>query len=487
MAGSNHDRRLELLVDLASMPSRRADLEAELCSACHRIALAMGADRATMWLVDAERGELVTRVAVLPELPELRQPMSRGISGWVARTGQVVRVADAREDPRWDPSADRVTGYVTRSQLVVPIRDGAQSPVRGVLQVLNGVAEGFAAHDEQYLLAIAAQLGVALRNAPGSPKTGSQPDGAAAHVVGRSVAMAEVFRLIHLAAQTDATVLLRGETGTGKGLLARSIAAGSRRGGGPFVTVDCTTLPAPLAESELFGHEKGAYTGAERRVAGKVELARGGTLFLDEVGELSPELQAKFLRFMQDRAFERVGGRELLRADVRVVCATHRDLEGDVAEGRFREDLYYRIRVVEIRVPPLRERGAEEVECLAEHFMRRFADRYGRKGVQLTLAARKVLREHVWPGNVRELEHWMESAVVLSPLGEITPESLPKPANTQAVWSDGAEVPLGLSLREAQKRYALAMIRACGGNKSEAARRLGVGRNRLSRIVTGRD
>src|SRR4029077_9375953 len=196
--------------------------------------------------------------------------------------------------------------------------------------------------------------------------------------VGRSAELTKVYERIALAAQTDASVLLRGETGTGKGLFARAIHVNSGRQTGPFVTVDCTTLPPQLVESELFGHERGAFTGADRRVPGRVEMAEGGTLFLDEIGDLPLDMQGKFLRLLQDRTFERVGGRQTMTADVRVVCATHQDLERLVEEGKFREDLYYRIRVVEIEIPPLRKRGEDEIEQLARHFADMYAKRYRR-------------------------------------------------------------------------------------------------------------
>ena len=375
--------RLSLIVDLASLLAREVDFDTLLGTACERLARALRADRATIWIVDAEHGDLVTRVAVLPELPEgLRQPLVRGIAGHVARTGDVVRVDDASQDPRFDSSTDKVTGYTTRSMLVAPIREDAQAPVRGVVQLLNREDGAFDHEDEQHLVALATQLARALTLTTLRAADGGGPglvlQSTFNKIVGRSAPIRAVYERIQLAAQTDATVLLRGETGTGKGLFARAIHVNSRRQARPFITVDCTTLPAQLVESELFGHERGAFTGADRRVPGKVELAEGGTLFLDELGDLPPDIQGKFLRFLQERTFERVGGRQSLRADIRVVCATHRDLERAVAEGRFREDLYYRARVVEIELPPLRARGGDEIESLARHFADVYATRYGR-------------------------------------------------------------------------------------------------------------
>jgi transcriptional regulator with GAF, ATPase, and Fis domain len=331
--------RLSLLIDLASLLGREVDLDTLLATACERMAESLRADRASIWLVDAERGDLVTRVALLPEVPELRQPMGQGLAGHVARTGETVRVDEAASDPRFDPSADRATGYHTQSMLVAAIREHGRAPVRGVIQLLNRKDGPFDSEDERYLEALAQQLARALSlttlRAPDESGPGLMLRGPFNRIVGRSAAMRKVYQRVGLAAQTDATVLLRGETGTGKGLFARAIHVNSPRQGGPFVTVDCTTLPAQLVESELFGHERGAFTGAERRVRGKVELAHEGTLFLDEIGELPPEMQGKLLRFLQERSYERVGGRETLRADVRVVCATHRDLEKLVAEGKF--------------------------------------------------------------------------------------------------------------------------------------------------------
>jgi Nif-specific regulatory protein len=302
------------------------------------------------------------------------------------------------------------------------------------------------------------------------------------HIVGASAPMQQVYEQILRAAAVDATVLLRGETGSGKGLFARAIHANCKRRDAPLVTVDCTTLPAPLVESELFGHERGAYTGADRRVSGKVELARGGTLFLDEVGDLPPAIQAKLLRFLQDRSFERLGGRETLSSDVRVVAATHRDLESMVANGEFRQDLFYRLRVVEIRLPSLRERGGDEIASLAEHFLGVYTVRHDRAGMTLTPAAVRAMRAHTWPGNVRELEHAIERAVVLAPGPRIDAEHLGLATSSPLATDDaGVRMPLGLTLAEVERRYVQATLAANDGNMTRAAEKLGVGRNTLKR------
>jgi transcriptional regulator with GAF, ATPase, and Fis domain len=478
--------RLSLLVDLASLLSREVELDALMSTACDRLRVALECERATIWLIDAEREDLVSRVAVLPEVPQLRLRLDRGIAGFVARTGDTVRTTDATTDPRFEADIDRQTGYVTRSVLAVPIRESASTPIRGVLQLLNHTHGAFSEEDARYLAVLAAQLCRALELTTLRAR-GEEPGvvlrGPFNRIVGRSDVLGTVYERITLAAQTDATVLLRGETGTGKGLFARAIHVNSKRQEGPFVTVDATTLPRDLVESELFGHERGSFTGADRRVQGRVELAQGGTLFLDEIGDLSFESQGKLLRLLQDRAFERVGGRATLQADVRVVCATHRDLERAVRDGTFRSDLYYRIRVVEIEVPRLKDRGAEDILELAMHFADMYARRYGRAAPSFTEEARSLLLAYAFPGNVRELEHWIESAVVLSKDGRLRPENFPKVRDLDAPREEGSAVriPLGLPLDEVERLYTAATLDESGGNQTIAAKRLGIGRNTLAR------
>jgi transcriptional regulator with PAS, ATPase and Fis domain len=345
--------------------------------------------------------------------------------------------------------------------------------------------------DEKYLLALATQIARAFSLTTLRPADVAGPGltlrGPFNRIIGRSDELRAVYERVTLAAQTDATVLLRGETGTGKGLFSRAIHVNSEREAGPFVTVDCTTLPQQLVESELFGHERGAFTGADKRVPGKVEMAQGGTLFLDEIGDLPVDVQGKLLRVLQERTFERVGGRQTLTVDLRVVCATHQDLERLVSEGKFREDLYYRIRVVEIEIPPLRTRGAEEIEQLARHFADMYAKRYKRPTPVLGADALAIMRSHTWPGNVRELEHWIESAVVLAADGRIGAAHLPRlrarSAPEAKPTADGLAIPMGLSLEEATRRYVEATLDACDGNKAEAARRLEIGRNTIGRLL----
>jgi NtrC-family two-component system response regulator AlgB len=247
-----------------------------------------------------------------------------------------------------------------------------------------------------------------------------------------SPAMRAALDLIERAAVSDAAILLRGENGTGKGVLARAIHARSPRGARPFVVVNCPTLSEELLTSELFGHVKGAFTGAVRDQPGRVEAAEGGTLFLDEIGEISPALQAKLLRFLQEKRFERVGENRTRRADVRVVAATNRDLEQDVRDGRFREDLLFRLNVIEVRVPALRERP-EDIPHLARSFLRFFARAAGRAEPELSPEAERALVAYAWPGNVRELRNAIERATILWPGRTLGPEALPERIAAHAV------------------------------------------------------
>jgi DNA-binding NtrC family response regulator len=245
-------------------------------------------------------------------------------------------------------------------------------------------------------------------------------------MIGDSRAMAEITDMIEKVAKSRATVLISGESGTGKELVARAIHRNSRRSGNPFIAVNCAALSNDLLESELFGHEKGAFTGAMAQKPGRFELADGGTLFLDEVGEISPALQVKLLRILQEREFERVGGTKTIKVDIRLIAATNRDLEEAVKKNDFREDLYYRLKVIEMHTPSLRER-IEDIPMLAEHFLKRFSHENGKKLREISSEATNLCQSYSWPGNIRELENAVEYAVIMADerCEELTPEMLP--------------------------------------------------------------
>ena len=308
--------------------------------------------------------------------------------------------------------------------------------------------------------------------------------GEESRMVGESPGLRTITQQVERVASTKATVLIRGESGAGKELVARAIHESSDRRGGPFVCLNCAALSETLLESELFGHEKGAFTGATEKKAGKFELADGGTLFLDEIGEMSPAIQAKFLRVLEGHAFERVGGSARLKVDVRVVAATNRDLEDAVATGGFRRDLYFRLRVVELAVPPLRKRP-DDIELLAHHFLERFARETGRRMEGFTPEASAAMRDYHWPGNIRELRNCIERAVVLAPeplvdASDLALSSLASPGDTGKLQpANGRFVPEPLA--SVEKRHILATLESTGGNKSKAASLLGIERSTLDR------
>jgi two-component system, NtrC family, response regulator AtoC len=301
-------------------------------------------------------------------------------------------------------------------------------------------------------------------------------------LVGDSPPMKEVFRVVEQVADADATVLLRGETGTGKELVARALHRRSSRRDGPFVAVNCTAVPRELMESEFFGHEKGAFTGATARRLGRFQHADGGTLFLDEVGDLDLGIQAKLLRVLQEREVTRVGSNHVEHVDVRVVAATNRDLETRVAEGRFRDDLYYRLNVIPLRLPPLRER-AGDVAALLEHFVRSFADRYGRPVPLPPAEVLAAARSYPWPGNVRELRNVCERAALMG-WEAVAPLLGPAPAGAAAV-ATATEVSLPLLdararlLERFEREYLTRLLRAHKGKVGEVARAAGIAERNL--------
>jgi DNA-binding NtrC family response regulator len=302
-------------------------------------------------------------------------------------------------------------------------------------------------------------------------------------IVGESAMLQKVVSDAYKVANSKTSTLILGESGTGKELLARLIHRAGPRRDKPMVVINCAALPETLLEAELFGHEKGAFTGATARKVGRFELADGGTLFLDEIGEMSPGMQAKLLRVLQDEQFFRVGGSEPISVDVRVLSATNRDIAREVAEGKFREDLYYRLNVVQIHMPALRERK-EDIPLIADHFLDLFKRERGVPDLRMSERAMKKIREYDWPGNVRELRNAVERAVVMGNDQEIFPEDLP--ISAPVVPQAGLEV--GLTLKDAvdrfKKEFILMNLKHTGGNRSRASEIMDIQRTYLSRLIS---
>ena len=379
-------------------------------------------------------------------------------------------------------------GVIANLSCDVPVLAvGASQAHRLAAQVVAaGAADYFALPDDRGALRDVIEAALAKRRSALARGTHAQLE-ARAHafrdIIGASHALkAALERAARVLPHADATVLIIGETGTGKELLARALHYGGPRARGPFVELNCAALPAQLLESELFGHERGAFTDAKTAKPGLFEAAEGGTLLLDEIHQLAPELQAKLLRALEQKATRRLGSTTTRQFDVRIIAATNADLEQDVRVGRFRQDLYYRLNVVNLSLPPLRERGDDVVQ-LATAFLEKFSKQYGIPLPVLDAAQQRALLMHSWPGNVRELRNTIERALLLSApgtleLGELAGAAAPASGS-------GGPLPFPAALHDIILAAARAMLEATGGNRSEAARRLGISRSRLQRLLQG--
>jgi transcriptional regulator with GAF, ATPase, and Fis domain len=464
----------------------------------------VNADRHALELVgvlDAEEGAQYADVAAPEEYST-----SRRIVG-----GETILIHDAERELDPDRAGDRrILARGRRSLLIVPLVIGER--LEGYVYFAKRLADSYGEADAEVARALAAEIVIAIQHQrlAEEQQRASAAEARArhlqvrveslrttlgdrddfSHITGRAPAFLDALEQARRVAATETTVLLTGESGTGKEVVARAIHHGSPRKEGPFVAVNCAALPEALIESELFGHERGAFTGADRLQRGRFELAEGGTLFLDEIGELAPVVQAKLLRVLQERQYERVGGTALLDADVRLITATNRDLERAVAEGRFREDLYYRLAVFRVHLPPLRERG-DDVVLLGQHFVRELGARAGKGELGLSGAAREVLLTHRWPGNIRELQNAVERALIVSDGGLITAEQLGITVTRDAVAEAPARVggsepgvvaaprPVVESLADLERRTIIDALARVNGNKSRAAAALGVSRTQL--------
>ncbi len=477
---------------LERVQDRVVDLDTVFRELIDGVTSMLGADRGTLYLVDGSNHALVSRVAHLPEISEIRLRVGEGVAGQVAQSGRILHTRRGTRDLPVARRIDQLTGYRTQNMLTAPVL-GDAGRVIAVLQVLNKNAGEFTAEDVKSIGVLAEQVSrLILSSVLRTQLTTGQRQPLAYRfnaMVGDSKVMQAVYERISRAALTDATVLIRGESGCGKELVARAIHDNSGRRDRPVVKVDCGALPEQLIENELFGHERGAYTGADQPAEGKVDMAEGGTLVLDEVGELTLAVQSKLLRLLQDRQFFRIGGNRSHSCDVRFVCLTHRDLEGAVARGTFRKDLYYRLRVVEIEVAPLRKRGLGDLDRLIDHFLEEYRRHHNRPAAQLSTEARGVLYSHRWPGNVRELEHCIESAVVLAEGDVIRPDELSLVSPWSATETDmpprGPDDEVFVTgvhkLRDVELAYIRYVLELCDGNRSRAARTLGIGRSTLLR------
>ncbi len=474
--------QLASLLELSHLLTSSVDLDHLLHLLLMTANRLMCTSASSLLLVDPVTQELTFKMPVGPasaQLKEIRLRPGQGIAGWVAHERRPVLLNDVAGDPRFDRQIDTATGFQTQSLLAAPLLD--RGAILGVIEVLNTSKEKrFEQADLDLLSAFAAHASIALRNAQlvtSMKQENRYLQGALAErygtLIGESQAMKAAERLARKVAGAPTTVLLLGESGVGKEIMARFIHTSSSRAQHPFLAVNCAALSDHLLESELFGHEKGAFTGAHQQKKGLFEVAHKGTIFLDEIGEMKLDLQSKLLRVLQDHEFERVGGTHPIRVDIRVIAATNQDLATAVRAGRFRKDLFYRLNVVTITLPPLRERK-EDIIPLANYFLNRYCREMLQAPMSLAQETAEALKQYDWPGNVRELENAMERAVVLATDRVIQPMDLALGETDCAEAKADAllDLPFYESL-DAHKRILIRhAIAKAGGNKTKAAHTL---------------
>ncbi|MCA9157811.1 MAG: sigma-54-dependent Fis family transcriptional regulator [Planctomycetales bacterium] len=470
--------QLQTLLQLAADWQQSHDLTELLSNMAVAAARVLHGDRASIFLWDKSANQLVGHPAMGVEGGDLRIRDDQGIAGLVLKSGQA---------ERWDMSGDpgainakvgQQLGYTTRSLVAVPLLDRRHRPL-GVFEVLNHRSGQFTSEDERFLSEMARHAAAAVENTQHIASLIKSRDrlvqsvSESLQLIGDCPQIRALRDTVARVAPTELAVLILGENGTGKEVIARSLHLQSSRRDQAFVAVNCAAIAETLLESELFGHEKGAFTDAVSERAGKFELASGGTLLLDEIGEMSVGGQAKLLRILEGHPFMPVGDSKEITVDVRLIAATNRDLREYVRDKKFREDLYYRLSVFELDVPPLRERGSD-IEVLLNHFLNHFLIQHGRPNLQLSPAARKKILEYDWPGNVRQLRNVIDSSVVLAAGSMIEPEDL----SLRDAGSDRIE---SLRLDVWEERLIREALQRTDNNIVEATKLLGVSRATLYR------
>lgn len=482
-----HVDRLRATLELARSFAGEKETQRLLERIAEEAARLLASDRASIFIWDREQHQLIACPALGVESGRLYLPDHKGIVGDVLQSRKALIVDNAYQDPRFDQSVDKKSGYKTRNLLCVPLFDADQNCV-GAFELINKIGGDFTAEDQIALEDFGVQASTAITNTreleflDRSNRQLSERVSGRLRIVGDSPAIASLRGTIDRLAATDLPVLILGESGTGKEVAATSLHHQGPRAARPFVAVNCAALTETLLESELFGHEKGAFTDAHAMHVGKFELAEGGTLFLDEVGDMSLGGQAKLLRVLEQKVITRVGGTQGIPVNVRVLAATNANLADLVREKKFRQDLYYRLSVVTLDIPPLRDR-VEDILPLAKFFLERFCRDAKRKPLAISSDAEKRLQMHNWPGNVRELRNLMERIAFLAAGDRVEVDDLafilsPK-RNTLDDLADG--MGLGEATSQFQVEYIKRAVKRMQGNMSDAAEYLGLHRSNLYR------
>ncbi|MBW1706476.1 MAG: sigma 54-interacting transcriptional regulator [Deltaproteobacteria bacterium] len=464
------DRLLELIIDTATG--------------------IMEAKASSLLLLEKKTGKLYFKVATGEKSEEVRKyeiNVGQGIAGFVAEKGEPLLIPDVSKDPRWYKQISESIGFETRSIACVPMKVGSE--VIGVVEIIDKEDGSPIQNEDMKMLTVFADLAsMAICNAQKIDRVKrenrdlKEEIGKKYQIIGESKGLEKVVSDAFKVANSKTSTLILGESGTGKELLARLIHRAGPRKHSPMIVLNCAALTETLLEAELFGYEKGAFTGAMDRKIGKFELADGGTLFFDEIGEMSPGMQAKLLRVLQEGLFYRVGGNVPISVDVRVISATNKDIAQEITEGKFREDLFYRLNVVQLRMPALRERK-EDIPLLARNFLDIFEKERGLPRLAISEKAMEKILEYDWPGNVRELGNALERAVVMGNHHEILPDDLPISGPTTSYPA----MEVGLTLKEAvdsfKKGFIVLNLKHTGGNRSKAAKNMDIQRTYLSRLI----
>ncbi len=482
---------IDHLKDISSWVSSVHDLNQLLELILESGTRIMRAKASSLLFLDLKKKKLYFKVATGLKKDEIKQfeiKLGQGIAGYVAETGEPLLIGDVAKDKRWYRTISDKIGFKTRSIVCAPMKVGGE--VIGVIEFINKAeGENFQQSDLELLTVFADLAALAIVNArkfqlvERENKDLKQELHFNHEIIGKSQSIRSVVADALQVADSQASTLILGESGTGKELMARLIHQASPRKERHLVTLNCAALPETLLEDELFGHEKGAFTGATGQKIGKFELADESTIFLDEIAEMSQTMQAKLLRVLQDGVFYRVGGNVPISVDIRVMAATNQNIVEEIKNGNFRKDLYYRLNVVEIHMPPLRERK-EDIALLTRHFVDLFQAGKGYANLTISREAMDKMMQYDWPGNVRELKNAIERAVVMGNGKEIFPEDLPILYAEMPV----KDIPVGMTLQEAvdefKKRFIVANLKNTGGNQSKAATIMGIQRTYLSRLVS---
>ncbi len=486
--------KLEVLLDIyARINSNYTDSKSLLTRIIESATELTEGEASSLLLVNPENNKLYFEIALGSKGSSAKKfsvNMGEGIAGWVAEKNTSLIVNDTSSDPRFSSEISTQIGFPTTSILAVPMC--LKDRCVGVIEILNKKGgKKFTEEDREWLEIFSTQAAIAVQNAFSFQKVRDELNVLQDKVqsvqgyhtfVGESRPIKEKLQIALKAAETDSSVLLLGESGVGKELFAEQIHLGSPRKAGPFIRVNCAALPEGLLESELFGHVKGAFTDAVSDRRGRFELADGGTIFLDEIADMPLSLQAKLLRVIQQRTFERVGASESTSVNVRIIAATNRELEKEVAEGRFRSDLYYRLNVLPIRIPPLRERR-EDIPILAEFFLKKHSSETKKQLRGFTDDAMEALLAYAWPGNVRELENAVERSVVFSREDYVSAEALTLTPGTALADEAYARRSLKEALNIFKKHFITKALESNGWHQTRTAKALGIQRSYLSKLI----